>query len=150
MTEGARFTVEPKPANCHDSGAVADFTEGQLIALRRDKLGWTQEDLANAIGVSQSTILRVEKGTNQQRPNYLAALAVIEKEEARRGSSGPNLSIVAGSIEPSKEKADALKKIEDAKMGLVRLHVFLSTSVDEIEQAVADLDALAAVHNKHA
>lgn len=148
MADRTEFTVESKPANWHDSRAVADFTEGELIALRRDKLGWTQEDLGKQIGVSQSTILRVEKGTNQQRPNYIAALAVIEKEEARRGLSGPHLSLVVGSISPQ-ESADAITKIEEAKRTLVRLDAFLSPVLTEIEQAIRDLDALKALCRKH-
>ena len=39
----------------------------QMLQLR-ETLGWTQEDLAKAVGVSRQTINGIEKGT--QKPSF--------------------------------------------------------------------------------
>jgi transcriptional regulator with XRE-family HTH domain len=42
--------------------AVAAGATGAIICLLRDALGWTQQDLADRSGYSQSTISRIERG----------------------------------------------------------------------------------------
>lgn len=118
---------------------MAEFTKGQLIALRRDKLGWTQLDLADKMGVSRSTVLRIEKDTNRQPTNYAAAWAAIEKEETKRGLR-PTLSAGSGTTDPSmKEGDDAAAKLRRVDVRLERIEVFLVDTLEAVKRARADL-----------
>lgn len=124
------------------------LSEGQELALRRDALGLTQTDLAKVVDVSLSTVSRAEADDPRVSRAMKSALwRAIEKAEAARGS-GPTLSLVVGSIEPSQDAADALKKIQAAKDGLFRIQTFLVGAAREIEAAMADLDAMAGVWKK--
>jgi len=65
-----------------------------VTALRLDK-GWTQSELARRSGVSQATLSRVEKGTQEPRPLTLVKLADALDVEYWRlfgGESGRGLS----------------------------------------------------------
>lgn len=63
------------------------LTDGKLIALRRDRLGWKQETLAANAGVSLSTVLRVEKDKNVRRDIWLSIDRALQVEERTRGLS---------------------------------------------------------------
>lgn len=56
---------------------------GQRIAARRAILGWTQEDLAEASGVSRGHIAAVEAGTSGLSPSNLFSVADALKVDAR-------------------------------------------------------------------
>ena len=46
-----------------------------LLKSARERLGWTQEDLANRAGVSRWTIMRWEQGSQEGRPDHLRKVA---------------------------------------------------------------------------
>lgn len=64
-----------------DSLQMPEPTKGELIAIRRSRLGWSQTDLAERAGVSLGTVLRIEKDRNTQRINFDAVIAALEAEE---------------------------------------------------------------------
>ena len=51
-------------------------TRGELIRVLRRKKGWTQRDLAQAAGVTHTTIVRLERG--QHEPNITTIRKVAE------------------------------------------------------------------------
>ncbi len=79
-----------------------------VTALRLDK-GWTQSELARRSGVSQATLSRVEKGTQEPRPLTLVKLADaldveywrlfgVESERGLRGEKHNNLMRFASQL----------------------------------------------------
>jgi transcriptional regulator with XRE-family HTH domain len=60
-------------------------SDGKVLALRRERLGWKQEALAARAGVSLSTVVRAEKDRNVRRDMWLAVESALAAEESSRG-----------------------------------------------------------------
>ena len=58
-----------------NQGSSLGLTLGANIAERRKKLGWTQADLAECIGVDTETVSRFERGSNLPSLQRLEKLA---------------------------------------------------------------------------
>jgi transcriptional regulator with XRE-family HTH domain len=50
------------------------MTIAEQMILGRRRLGWTQENLANAMGVHRSTVARWEQGEYEPKPRRLEQL----------------------------------------------------------------------------
>jgi transcriptional regulator with XRE-family HTH domain len=88
------------------NAAVADATtDGERIALRRRRLGWKQEKLSDAAGVSLTTLVQIEKDRNVRVDRLRAVEAALDKAEKKRG--GPNLADPSGTTEPSLKEGAA-------------------------------------------
>lgn len=68
---------------CHDRPIV--ISEGKIIALRRDRLGWNQAALGVNAGVGTSTIWRLENGGNVEVDTLRAVERALITEETKRG-----------------------------------------------------------------
>lgn len=55
-------------------------TNGRLIRLRREERGWTQIQLAEKVGTTQQTIVKLEKGTIKRTSLYPKIAAVLDIE----------------------------------------------------------------------
>lgn len=120
-------------------GHEMKLTEGQQVALRRDALGWKQPDLASAVGVSLSTISRVEGDDPRvSRAMRAAVIAALEKEERKRGLTGPSLSTPPSTTASSTEGADVSQLLE-ARRSLARAEVFLVGALEEVRRGLAVL-----------
>jgi transcriptional regulator with XRE-family HTH domain len=53
----------------------------------RKELGWTQEEMANQIGVSLSAVQRWEQNNNRPSPLALKSLEKAIKQAKRKGKS---------------------------------------------------------------
>jgi putative transcriptional regulator len=53
----------------------------------RKELGWTQEEMANQIGVSLSAVQRWEQNNNRPSPLALKSLENVIKQAKRKGKS---------------------------------------------------------------
>ena len=49
---------------------------GRRVAAHRGKLGWTQQELADRVGVTRQTVVSIEKGNYS--PSVALALALAE------------------------------------------------------------------------
>lgn len=58
---------EVRDLNVHD--AMDDARIGQILGAIRRRRGWRQADLAGIVGISQSSVSRVERGTSTDRPS---------------------------------------------------------------------------------
>lgn len=65
----------PKTATQQDQQFLLDF--GQRVSERRKALGITQEELADRLGLSQQTVLSIEKGRRRARISILPELADV-------------------------------------------------------------------------
>lgn len=138
---GCGLALETGPCRCHDPGTV--LTDGQRIAWRRDRLGWNQRLLAKRAGVGLATITRIEKDRNVQQATMRAVLGALDAGEAARPDL---LRQPAGEELVPATKAgdtDVILRLRKTQKQLHRMEVFLSGAVDEIRQALADLDDVA-------
>jgi transcriptional regulator with XRE-family HTH domain len=136
------FAVEEGVERCDDPRTLKGLTEGRQIAIRRDLLGWTQDDLAEAAQISKSTVLRIEKDSGGSPAARTAALVAIEKEERARGG-GPTLSTHSGTTEPSlKEGADgpASARLADIRKRLANIQTALTALTHQLGLIGAELD----------
>lgn len=71
-----------------------DRTAGERVRQLREDLGWTQQQLADAAGVTPETVSNVEnrpKGARGERPSVAVLLSALEQERQRRvGEPGPS------------------------------------------------------------
>jgi transcriptional regulator with XRE-family HTH domain len=75
---------------------------GEIVKILREKKGWRQKQLADASGITQATISRLEKGlVNQLKSDALGRLA---------NALGVSADILLG-LEPSRE--ESIDKIFD-------------------------------------
>lgn len=119
---------------------MTELTPGEQLARRRKAIGWNQRTLAKKAGVALGTVLRVEKDRNTQRSNYDAISAAILKEETRRGA-GPTLSTPVDTKVPlTKEGADVVTRLREARRALQNSEVFLDGALKEIRRGLAALD----------
>lgn len=119
------------------------LSNGQQVVLRREALGWNQTDLAKAVGVSLSTIVRVEADHPRVSPAMKAAVwRAIEEEERLRGT-GPTLSTPPATTEPSQEGAADAATLHEAHKKLEALIDIMAASIEDIRRTMARLDARA-------
>jgi len=52
------------------------FSYQPLIRERRERKGWSQEDLAGKVGVTRQTIANIENGLNEPRVTIAIAIAL--------------------------------------------------------------------------
>jgi transcriptional regulator with XRE-family HTH domain len=75
MDPKAIAAVLLSPRGC---AALAAGATGVLICLFRDALGWTQQDLADRSGYSQSTISRIERGITRAARDTVVLTDIAE------------------------------------------------------------------------
>lgn len=72
------------------------LTTAEMIRVFRHRRGWTQRDLAEAAGVTQATIFRLERGSTNPNINTLrkvaAALEVPLSEILMEGAAPAGVS----------------------------------------------------------
>jgi transcriptional regulator with XRE-family HTH domain len=124
------------------------LTEGQQIALRREALDWNQPELAGAVGVSASTISRLEGDDPRVSKHMKAAvIAALDKEERKRGLRGPTLSTPPSTTaSPTEEGVDAITKLRELRASLQRIEALLVDSESAVALALRhvrrELDSL--------
>lgn len=131
--------VERVVGGCHYSGIVK-VGEGEQVVLRRKRLGWSQDDLGEAAGLSRSAVWKVEKAKNVEKHTYDAVIAALEKEESARGP-GTTLSQPPATKEPSKEGADAAAIIAAARGKIAGIESMLHAALNDLRETLARLDA---------
>jgi putative transcriptional regulator len=52
------------------------FPYEPLVRQHREQRGWTQEDLAEKVGVTRQTIANIENGLNEPRVTIAMAIAI--------------------------------------------------------------------------
>lgn len=106
------LSVEAAPETQDNARApMTDASEGERIALRRSRLGWSQTDLATRAGVSLGTVLRIEKDRNVRRDNWTSVIGALDAGEAARALPALELDMTLGgrigsgfaSLQPSLE-----------------------------------------------
>ncbi len=98
------------------------FDLGQFVKTKRKELGLSQDKLAKASGVSDSTIKRIEDGS-RKTPNWENLCKI-----ARALQTHPfEILLKAGYIEPSDIQPDmklhGLESLSDSEIGTVQLFV---------------------------
>lgn len=58
-----------------DTPDPIDIAVGSRVRLRREEMGYTQSDLANAVGLTFQQIQKYERGTNRISASRLVAIA---------------------------------------------------------------------------
>lgn len=81
--QGRDLALAGGAERCHDSGNV--LSDSEKVAVRRNRLGWTQPDLATRAGVGPNTVWRLENKLNVTPANRAAILAALEAGENERG-----------------------------------------------------------------
>ncbi len=140
MTEMTGMTEQQPTSSLQDffdgdphgqPGGVEDSASdvGTRIAEARTAAGRTQEDVANHLGVTVSSIEKWERGDESPRSSRLPALA---------GILGVSMSwlIIGHGDEPT--STDEVAEIEVA---LERVHAQLTDTLNEVEVLLARLDA---------
>lgn len=112
------------------------LSDGENIALRRNRLGWKQRLLAANAGVSLATVLKIEKDRNVRVDMLRAVEAALTTGEAERGLDRPTLSSPTGTTEPSKEGADAAHTRQ--KMRLETLEVVLVEALEVVRRGLSE------------
>lgn len=135
--------LETAQAECHDPGIV--ITEGKQIALRRERVGWIQTELAKRARVSRSVVWKIENDKNVRVDMLRKVEGALAAAEAKLGLTGPDLSLPGSTTDPStKEGADALtEQLHTTHKQLQRIEVFLSETLNEVRATLGDLDVLA-------
>lgn len=116
--------------------------DGRQIAHRREALEWDQIDLAKAVGVSVSSIVRVEGDSPQvSRAMKSAVLRALEEEERRRGLVTGSV-IAPGTTEASlKEGADVpLAFLEDLAAKVAAVETLAARTSHEARLVRLELD----------
>ncbi len=130
MAPPSAHPVGPDPARSHDGRERL----GRRIADVRAKLGWTQQQLAERLGISRVAVSHLESGTSMPGERTVALLAGLAKLE-------PHL-LVAGTDYPD-AKADRLPltaaRYTEAELQLRLLEADLRW-VGAADHAVADVE----------
>ena len=87
--------------------------DGKHIVSLRNNLGWTQEQLADAAGLSVRTIRNVERGNNTSRETIMSVAAALnvnhyESLLIKGGSESPKEGAASDTLEKPSEKLLAL------------------------------------------
>lgn len=120
-----------------DTPNPIDVAVGARVRLRRDQLGHTQTDLANAIGVTFQQVQKYERGTNRISASRLLQIAgflktsgaaLLGEDEVGGDPKAPALLGTPGAIELLK----AFEKIGSAehRRGLLAMARSLSATAD--------------------
>lgn len=102
---------------------------GARLAQARVKAGRSQADVANQLGVKESTLDRWERGVASPRSNRLSALAGI------LGVSLPWLFV------GYRDSATSGDDLDEIKSSLNRVHSQLTGALGEVEALMARLDS---------
>lgn len=142
--ETTGLLVADPPERCDDAPVLS---AGEGIAVRRDRLGWSQQVLADKSGVGIATVGRIEKDKNIRTDRMAAVLAALDKEERKRGLRGPTLSTPRSTTaSPTEEGADAITKLRELRASLQRIEALLVDSESAVALALRhvrrELDSL--------
>jgi transcriptional regulator with XRE-family HTH domain len=116
----------------HNNAVSTSPSEGERIALRRKRLGWKQQVLADKAGVGITTVVQIEKDRNVQSDRLRAVLNALDAAEKK------NRPVTGSVIAPGtngasmKEGADALADDEDLAQRLANLEALYATGLAEI------------------
>lgn len=94
---------------------------GENVRARRIELGWTQQQLADAAGVSQTTIDKIERGLTK-RSRFIAYIAAAL--QVSYATLDPSMSL---DITPPKFDHDQ-KRRESREQGIILVPLYLSES----------------------
>jgi transcriptional regulator with XRE-family HTH domain len=124
----------------HNLATVTEPSDGERVALRRNRLGWKQRTLAEAAKVSLTTVVQIEKDRGVRTDSLRAVLAALDAAE-KKGRERPITSPPTGTTEPSmKEGADdAHASSKRAHDTLTKAEVFLVEALEAVRRARADL-----------
>ena len=93
-----------------------DLPDIKLIRIMRKQLDWTQKDLADASGVTQSMINKIEKGT--KLPSFETAIKIFQvlndriKNQTGKPGIARDISVkYVKSVKPSDSVEIAIKKL---------------------------------------
>jgi transcriptional regulator with XRE-family HTH domain len=126
----------------HNLGTVTEPSDGERVALRRNRLGWKQRALAEAAGVSLTTVVQIEKDRGVRTESLravLAALDAAEKKPARVTQSG---NPVRDDGPSTKEGADAETRIRLADARLERIETFLADTLEDVRRTRTELTGI--------
>jgi transcriptional regulator with XRE-family HTH domain len=116
----------------HNNAVSASPSEGERIALRRKRLGWKQQVLADKAGVGITTVVQIEKDRNVQSDRLRAVLNALDAAEKK------NRPVTGSVIAPGtngasmKEGADALADDEDLAQRLANLEALYATGLADL------------------
>ncbi|HEY2331885.1 MAG TPA: helix-turn-helix transcriptional regulator [Acidimicrobiales bacterium] len=77
------FSSRPVPADGSGRGDERPTALGRRIADRRGGLGWTQQELADRVGISRVAVSHLEAGMSQPGERTVTLLAGVFKTEPR-------------------------------------------------------------------
>lgn len=118
----------------HNLGTVTEPSAGERVALRRNRLGWKQRTLAEAAGVSLTTVVQIEKDRGVRTESLRAVLSALEQAE-----KGPTLSPPPGTTDLStKEGVDAAHTRQ--RLRLETLEVVLVEALETVRRGLAEYD----------
>jgi transcriptional regulator with XRE-family HTH domain len=119
---------------------VTEPSDGERVALRRNRLGWKQRTLAEAAKVSLTTVVQIEKDRGVRTDSLRAVLAALEAAEKKPRVTSPDRPVRDDDPSMKKEGADdALASSKRAHDTLTKAEVFLVEALEAVRRARADL-----------
>jgi transcriptional regulator with XRE-family HTH domain len=126
----------------HNLGTVTEPSDGERVALRRNRLGWKQRALAEAAGVSLTTVVQIEKDRGVRTESLRAVLAALDAAEKRPARVTRSDTPVGDDGPSMKEGADAETRIRLADARLERIETFLADTLEDVRRTRAELTGI--------
>lgn len=124
----------------HNTTVSTEATsEGEKIALRRKRLGWKQQVLADKAGVGITTVVQIEKDRSVTTEKLRAVTAALDAaERKKRLNSDLSRHTVAGQSDPSTHGgADVPASDDSAVEALRRVESYLTPLLEDVRRIIA-------------